>query len=72
MSEGGWECRQNLSSVPDDSLQFSCESNETPINIITLTWLAGEGGKQQMKTWMAAFQNRGMTCTTDETNPFWE
>jgi hypothetical protein len=71
ISVNGWNCQEKLSAIPDKAPQFSCESNDVPINIITVTWLAGEGGKQQMNTWIDAFQNRQMTCTTDTTNPFW-
>lgn len=67
----GWQCAEQLSAIPDNSPQFSCESNNGDINIITTTWLTGTGGKQQMQSWIKAFQDMSMTCTTDETNPFW-
>lgn len=67
----GWQCAEKLSTIPDNSPQFSCESDSGDINIITVTWLTEKADKQQMTTWINAFQDQSMICTTDKTNPFW-
>lgn len=69
----GWQCSEQLSVIPDNEHQFSCEPTEGDfIAIITTTWLEGKGGQQQMQTWMNALQSKDMTCTTSVTNPYWE
>lgn len=66
-----WQCREQLVNLPDNVHQFSCESDENQINLITVTWLKGNEGKTQMKNWITAFQEQNMICTVDKTNPFW-
>ncbi len=68
----GWQCQEELSIIPSGDRQFSCEPEET-IGILTVVWLKGTEGKEQMTTWMNKLENQqGMTCTKDETNPFWQ
>lgn len=66
-----WQCQEQLVNIPDNAPQFSCESDENEINLITITWLKGDNPKSVMKNWITAFQEQNMTCTVDQTNPFW-
>lgn len=66
-----WQCQEQLVNIPDNAPQFSCESDENEINLITITWLKGNNPKSQMKNWITAFQKQNMICTVDKTNPFW-
>jgi hypothetical protein len=66
-----WQCQEQLVNISDNDPQFSCESDESSLNLITIIWLKGDEGKTQMKNWISAFENQNMACTIDSTNPFW-
>lgn len=66
------QCVEQLVNIPDNAPQFSCESDDNQINLITVTWLKGDEGKTQMQNWMTAFQQQNMICMADQTNPFWQ
>ncbi|MEB3175037.1 MAG: hypothetical protein VKN60_07625 [Cyanobacteriota bacterium] len=71
-AQGAWQCQQNIPQIPDQSLSFSCEPAEK-IGLLSVYWLQGAGGKAQMTAWMTALANqRGMVCTADKTNPYWQ
>ena len=72
VEEEGWQCQESISTIPANDRQFSCEPDET-IGILTVTWLEGKGGRQQMQNWIDQLaQSRGMICTLRETTPYWE
>lgn len=69
---GGWKCDEQVPNIPADKPTFSCEPQEI-IGILTVFWLGGKGGKDQMTTWMNELANtNNMTCTLNETNKYWE
>ncbi|MGH2414925.1 MAG: hypothetical protein ACRDEA_14795, partial [Microcystaceae cyanobacterium] len=68
-------CEEEVPVISDNERTFSCEPSSTgEIAIISVFWLEGENGKQQMQTWMDELANSkgGMVCTADKTNPFWQ
>ncbi len=70
-SDGTWQCDQNIPTIPDGSLSFSCESNDS-LNLLSVYWLQGNGDKAQMKSWMNDLANaRSMVCTTRKSNQYW-
>lgn len=71
METNQWQCQEQLVKIPDNAVQFSCESDENTINLITVTWIKGNEGKSPMKNWINTLENQSMTCTFDRTNPFW-
>ncbi|BAQ64133.1 hypothetical protein [Geminocystis sp. NIES-3709] len=71
METNQWQCQEQLVNLPDNAPQFSCESDENEINLITITWVKGNEGKSLMKNWISTFENQSMACTTDKTNEFW-
>ncbi|ACK66355.1 conserved hypothetical protein [Rippkaea orientalis PCC 8801] len=72
IEKGGWQCLEALSAIPGGDRKFSCEPQNT-LGLVTVFWLEGKGAKQQMSSWMTELENqKGMTCTKDETNPFWQ
>ncbi|BAQ60646.1 hypothetical protein GM3708_1052 [Geminocystis sp. NIES-3708] len=71
METNQWQCQEQLINISDNAVQFSCESNENTINLITVTWIKGNEGKSSMKNWINTFENQSMACTIDQTNPFW-
>jgi NADH dehydrogenase FAD-containing subunit len=71
METNQWQCQEQLVNIPDNAIQFSCESDENTINLITVTWIKGNEGKSLMKNWINTFENQSMACTVDRTNPFW-
>ncbi|WP_373478344.1 hypothetical protein [Geminocystis sp.] len=71
METNQWQCQEQLINIPDNAVQFSCESDENTINLITVTWLKGNEGKSPLKNWINTFENQNMACTIDLTNPFW-
>jgi hypothetical protein len=71
MKTNQWQCQEQLVNLPDNAPQFSCESDESEINLITITWIKGNEGKSPMKNLISAFENQNMVCTIDLTNPFW-
>ncbi len=64
------QCVEQLANIPDNAPQFTCEGDESQINLITVTWLKGNQAQSQMKNWMKAFGQENMICTVDQTNPF--
>jgi hypothetical protein len=67
-----WQCAQKLPDIPGKKQTFSCEPTET-MGLISVYWLKGDGGQDQMKSWMTALTNKyNMVCTTSETNKYWE
>lgn len=68
---GGWQCAQQLSVTPGGDLTFSCEPEDT-IGILTVIWLEGKEGKQQMEDWLGELAKKNLTCTTSSTTQFWE
>lgn len=70
--DSAWTCGQNISTIPDGSPSFSCESSAN-MGLLTVFWLTGEDGKTQMKTWMNDLANdQNLVCTRSQSNPFWE
>jgi hypothetical protein len=73
MIEGeGWQCMEDLSAISSDERKLSCDPSEV-IGILTIIWLEGKGGKQQMQDWNDQLdQQQGMVCTMDSTSPYWD
>ena len=69
----GWQCLEELSYIPANKPQFSCEPDESTLGLLTVTWLTGKDGKAQMQAWMDDFSaSTNQICTVDTTNPFWK
>ena len=69
----GWSCLEDLSGIPNNKQQFSCESDANDLGLITVTWLTGKDAKKQMKAWLNEFSaNPSLVCTIDKTSPFWQ
>lgn len=67
-----WECNQDIPVIPSDEPTFSCETSTT-MGLISVFWLEGEGGQEQMGEWMNSLaNNRNLVCTHGQTNPFWD
>jgi hypothetical protein len=73
MIEGdGWQCTEELSFIPANERKFSCEPSEI-IGILTVFWLEGKGGQQQLQDWMDRLnKQQGMICTMDKTSPYFD
>jgi hypothetical protein len=70
IEQGGWECQEQLTAISEGDLKFSCDPSE-PIGLLTVVWLSGEGGKQQMQTWIDELNNRqGMVCRMGKVQPW--
>ena len=66
-----WSCQKNLSAILGDKGKFSCTPQED-IGILTVFWLQGEEGKEQMQTWFDNLnENHNMVCYKTRTNRFW-
>ena len=66
-----WSCQEDLSVIPGESGKFSCTPQED-IGILTVVWLQGEGGNEQMQTWFDSLsKNQKMVCYKTRTNKFW-
>ena len=63
-----WSCQENLSILPTESGKISCTPPEG-IGILSISWLQGEGAKEQMQTWFNYLSNsENMTCYQAQTN----
>ena len=68
----GWQCQENLSAIPGDKGKFSCTPKQD-IGILTIVWLEGKGGKEQMQACLKELtKNQDMVCYTSRTNQFWQ
>ncbi|WP_159293279.1 hypothetical protein [Microcystis aeruginosa] len=66
----GWQCGEGNADIPAQTLGFSCEPEQT-IGILTVYWLNGSNGQQQLSQWreqLAAQQ--GMVCTINNVQLF--
>lgn len=73
IESNGWTCLEELSIIPANRQQFSCEPDESLMGILTVTWLQGQDAKKQMQAWLNEFSaNPALVCTVDKTNPFWQ
>ena len=66
----GWQCREGNADIPAQTLGFSCEPEQT-LGILTVYWLNGSNGQQQLSQWrdkLAAQQ--GMVCTINNVQLF--
>lgn len=67
-----WQCMEELSVIPPNDRKISCEPSEI-IGILTIFWLEGKGGKQQMQEWMDRLtEEQGMVCTLEKTTLDWD
>lgn len=56
----GWQCSQP-EQIPSDvsgEIKFSCEPQDGTLGILVVTWLEGEGGKEQMQAWMEELESK--------------
>lgn len=60
-----WNCQENLSDIPTDALQFTCEPTEDgSISLLTITWLSGKDENKQMGQWIHQFaEEYNMMCS---------
>jgi hypothetical protein len=66
----GWQCSQGNTNIPDKTLSFSCEPEQT-LGILTLYWLNGSNGQQQLRQWQDDLASQqGMVCTTNNEQLF--
>ena len=66
----GWQCGEGNTDIPDQTLGFSCEPEQT-LGLLTVYWLNGSNGQQQLSQWrdkLAAQQ--GMVCTINNVRLF--
>ncbi len=67
----GWQCQETLSAIPVNSEKFYCTPTKD-IGILTVFWVKGEGGKEQMQAWLDELRkNQGMVCYINH-NQFWQ
>lgn len=72
LQKEGWQCQQNLPLITIDKGKFSCTPQEN-IGILTIFWLEGDNGKNQMKAWFQDLTvNQGLVCYISRTNQFWD
>ncbi len=61
----GWECSQP-EQIPDSvsgANQFTCEPQDGTIGLLSITWLEGTGGKEQIQAWMKEIESKpGQGC----------
>lgn len=73
IESNGWSCLEELSIIPANRQEFSCEPDESLLGIITVTWLQGQNAKKTMQAWLNEFSaDPALVCTVDKTNPFWQ
>lgn len=66
----GWNCQETVVDIEGNDRQFSCEPNET-IGILTVTWLQGNDGKQQMENWVEKIQkDNNLSCTVNKSSQY--
>lgn len=66
-----WSCKEDLSIIPGNKGKFSCTPS-ADVGILTVVWLQGEGGKEQMQTWFDDLnKDQNMVCYQTRTNKFW-
>lgn len=65
-----WDCQEDVSMIPGNKGKFSCTPKED-IGILTVVWLQGDKGKQQMQTWFDNLNKNNMVCYQSKTNKFW-
>jgi hypothetical protein len=73
IEEEGWECSQPQ-QFPDQvsgATQFNCEPEEGTLGILTVTWLEGEGGNEQMQAWMEEIESKpDQGCQMGQVQPW--
>jgi hypothetical protein len=68
----GWQCQETLSVIPSGEEKFSCTPSEV-IGILSIFWVKGQGGKQQMQAWLNELQEiPGMVCYINPNHKFWQ
>jgi len=66
----GWKCLEGSVDIAGNDRQFSCEPDET-IGILTVTWLKGKAGKQQMESWVEKIEkDQNLSCTVNESSQY--
>lgn len=66
-----WECSQQVSNLGSGALQFTCEPEEGTVGILTVTWLSGSGGQEQMEAWMKELEARpALGCQMGQVQPW--
>jgi hypothetical protein len=71
LNNQSWSCQEDLSVIPGESGKISCTPQEG-IGILTISWLQGEGAKEQMQTWFDYLSTKQkMVCYKTRTNKFW-
>ncbi|MDJ0573599.1 MAG: hypothetical protein QNJ65_00350 [Xenococcaceae cyanobacterium MO_234.B1] len=69
----GWKCSQaeRIPTQVSDEIQFSCEPLGGTLGIVTVTWLEGEGGKEQMQAWMEKMDSKpDQGCQMSQVEPY--
>lgn len=67
MIEGsGWQCNEQIEPIAETDTVLSCDPYDV-IGNLTVVWIKGEQGKQQLQTWMKQLtQQPGMICTISD------
>ena len=66
----GWQCQETVVDIQGNDRQFSCEPNDT-IGVLTVTWLQGTEGKQQMTNWVEKMEkDNNLSCTVNESSQY--
>ena len=69
----GWQCSEP-EQIPSDvsgEIKFSCEPQDGTLGILVVTWLQGEGGKEQMQAWMEELGSKpAQVCRTSKVEPW--
>lgn len=66
----GWQCSQGNTDIPDKTPGFSCEPEQT-LGILTVYWLNGSNGQQQLTQWRDDLASQqGMVCTINNVQLF--
>ncbi|WP_013320424.1 hypothetical protein [Gloeothece verrucosa] len=59
---GGWQCNEQIEPIAQSDVMLSCDPYDV-IGNLTLVWLNGEQGKQQLQAWMKQLSEQpGMIC----------
>jgi hypothetical protein len=66
----GWQCGEGNTDIPDQTLGFSCEPEQT-LGLLTVYWLNGSNGQQQLSQWRDKLASQqGMVCTINNVRLF--
>lgn len=70
MQGQGWQCDQQIDPIALGDLRLTCEPYNV-IGILSIAWIKGEQGQQQLQTWKDQLgQKPGMICTLKKVRPW--